>query len=716
MKRGLAILLAILCMLSQANALVEFTEIMYNPEGNDNNQEFVELFILNETFNITELIFGDMNLNDSLEILQSADSNYYLIVEEGYNYSGLNCTILTTGATIGDNLDNSGDTIFIYNNHETLDLMHYDASMANGNGHSLEKQNQTWAESLNAGGSPCLENPVNQTEPVEQNETNQTDNNIQVKVNIILPSFPIVNETYFPFSLNQEINTDYWIQFSYNTTLTDDVLLNISSENELNNASLMFNQTGNICTCTQINECWFKQTNASANYTCMVNENCIESYVRNTTLEDCNISLALLLEEDFIDENTSVHIHNIISDESFDYIINYWVTDFFGNVLSNKTTTNDNPKSYRADRDQPLDILYVHNYLFTPSCNNINTQVANSESVIYVGSPPPNTTHLEVELEDQTYHYGGDLPLTLHITKGDTTKQVIEIKIKAENRIVSTAKVKVPGKNVEMTAELELPLPENCPVRFQEGEAILYIEGLDYNLEYTVNLENEEACEIEECSDAETVVRYCPDENEKFEDSDEAVNQLEELNLNSQEFSNPILELNISVHNKYDTAKNYSINSYIYKNSVSYSGDRQINTQEFSLEPGETKNLILNNTFIGVQGTYKFKIQLLRADRKTPIEITQDLNITEKEISESILNQAIQTPLQNPNGQETSKNELTGLVIQETKSINYLNHLPVLVVALLLGGLYYKKKAGRREKKRNKRKTGPGLHPNKCDI
>ncbi|RLE38659.1 hypothetical protein DRJ17_03300 [Candidatus Woesearchaeota archaeon] len=153
---------------------------MYNPIGRDNNKEFIEI---KNTINLTGFIISDSSSNDTLVPLQFVDSIYALIVEEGFDYSDLNCSIYSAGSTIGNGLSNSGDILRLYGNNNTLiSIARYNSTLANGNGHSLEFINNSWQESQKLNGSPCLENSfveitINVSEnQIKNNITNKTEN------------------------------------------------------------------------------------------------------------------------------------------------------------------------------------------------------------------------------------------------------------------------------------------------------------------------------------------------------------------------------------------------------------------------------------------------------------------------------------------------------------------------------------------------------------
>src|SRR3989344_4473864 len=97
-------------------------EINYNPVGNDNNFEYIEVYSDEILSNIT---LKDLKSKDELELVKKYDNNYYLVVEEGFNYSGLECNIFSAGAAIGNNLNNDRDSLVLEYNNTIFDAISY---------------------------------------------------------------------------------------------------------------------------------------------------------------------------------------------------------------------------------------------------------------------------------------------------------------------------------------------------------------------------------------------------------------------------------------------------------------------------------------------------------------------------------------------------------------------------------------------------------------
>lgn len=168
--------LLILINTAQATNLI-FTEIMYDPEGADTDQEWIEVFNIS-TSSIE--ISADWRFNDGSNHLlnlyqgnnQITSSSFFIITADAQvflnNYQDFNQTIFESSLS----LNNSTDTIQLANNDQLISEFTYDSNLgANGNGKTLEKINvynpeSAWQESYIIKGTPGSESsthPLNQT-------------------------------------------------------------------------------------------------------------------------------------------------------------------------------------------------------------------------------------------------------------------------------------------------------------------------------------------------------------------------------------------------------------------------------------------------------------------------------------------------------------------------------------------------------------------------
>lgn len=161
---------------TQANSLI-FTEIMYDPENADTDQEWIEVFNLSTS---TIEINSDWRFNDGSNHLlnlyqgnnQIASTTFFIIAADAQTflntYQNFNNTIFESSI----NLNNSADTIQLLNNNQLITEITYSSDLgANGNGRTLEKidiynPENNWQESYIINGTPGEEPstpPLNQT-------------------------------------------------------------------------------------------------------------------------------------------------------------------------------------------------------------------------------------------------------------------------------------------------------------------------------------------------------------------------------------------------------------------------------------------------------------------------------------------------------------------------------------------------------------------------
>lgn len=157
-------------------------EIMYNPEGSDNNQEYIEI-ILDDYINLTNYKIQDLKSEDSLEELQHFDNDYALIVEEDFDYNGIDASIYSVGKTIGNNLNNDGDIIVIKDQNDTiLEVVSYsDKWGGNNDGNSLCKipdKTGLWQE--------CSKTPGERNN--EEEEGDNEESSYKIIINEFLPN------------------------------------------------------------------------------------------------------------------------------------------------------------------------------------------------------------------------------------------------------------------------------------------------------------------------------------------------------------------------------------------------------------------------------------------------------------------------------------------------------------------------------------------------
>ncbi len=175
------------------------TEIMYNPPGNDNNKEYVEL-VFNVNISLQGWTVEDSSHQDVLALINgSGNTKINLIVEEGYTgeyFASLDLTkasVYSAGAAIGNGLGNEGDSVYLYDGEGNLtENVAYNNSYANGDGNALCISGT--GEKYSCKPSPGKENE--NTIPPDENKTDYPIANVSGYSKPIKPSESYIRIRY----------------------------------------------------------------------------------------------------------------------------------------------------------------------------------------------------------------------------------------------------------------------------------------------------------------------------------------------------------------------------------------------------------------------------------------------------------------------------------------------------------------------------------------
>tara|TARA_Y100000310_G_scaffold342206_1_gene444277 strand:- start:18 stop:1040 length:1023 start_codon:yes stop_codon:yes gene_type:complete len=170
-------LIFVLFLFFVSSVEAEITEIMYNPSGNDNNGEYVEI-IFDEDTSMDGWMVQDSSHSDLIFLLNgTGNSKINLIIEESLvSYGNIDFNIVsvyTAGKAIGNGLGNSGDTVYLYDlNGNLIFDEDYDGSLANGDGNALCFSGSVFICEPN----PGIENFEEEEETFEENFTEEQMN------------------------------------------------------------------------------------------------------------------------------------------------------------------------------------------------------------------------------------------------------------------------------------------------------------------------------------------------------------------------------------------------------------------------------------------------------------------------------------------------------------------------------------------------------------
>jgi hypothetical protein len=429
----------------------EINEIMYNPSGNDNNLEFVEI-IYDNYQDMDGWTIGDLSSNDTLVLLQYKDSEYAIIVEEGYDYSSCNASVYSAGATIGNNLNNDLDSIFLYDyGNNLIAIAQYNNSIANDNGKSIEVYRndsvKMMYESLVNGGTPCRKNSI-----IEYFES------------------MIADETYTNSTID---NNDYTL----NTTDYIDIIT-IETNSTINNTNI-----------TYIN---ITETNSTET----------DSY--NIT-ELCNITIKIKTDKPLYNISDKVKIWLILNDGSaeykIDYMIEYWIEDLFEDIIKPRyNTTNTNQKIWTAETVYPANIFIIKAKIAYLNCTDADKNDNFASAMIIVKGNKENAEDgydneetdsneedSRISIIDIIYpkessaKFGEMIKVKIEVYKGNTGKTLVSAYVEDNEGKKASEITSLYLHDKYMAAELTIPiqLKPNCDGKLSFGSYTLVITGLD---------------------------------------------------------------------------------------------------------------------------------------------------------------------------------------------------------------------------------------------
>jgi hypothetical protein len=372
----------IFIVLIQAAFAYQITEVMYNPVGDDNNKEFIEVMA---SESLDGFIVKDSSSEDKLVPLSVGAGFHALITEDGF-LCPENVLCYSAGTTIGNNLNNGADCVYLYfPNRSLADSMCYDGSIANGDGYSLELLSGSWVQSSVMGGTPgyvAIEPVVNASVPKSNETLNITPLNTSNTVTSNTTSISLNGS-----SLNSTINQP----------LTN------------NTVNVPVNQSGPI------------------------------------SLTQCNITVQISTDKLLYQDGEPVK-YRISVFGTDNYVTEYWIESISGKVVKAKfNSTNSNERSWTAGCEKGSAFLIRAR---TFSCMNLTAYhlvtLNCTEQII------ENDLHIKEVLIDDDLRFGDALKVRLNISKGSDAKTSISVWVEGTEKVSEVTSLNVYTKHSNM--------------------------------------------------------------------------------------------------------------------------------------------------------------------------------------------------------------------------------------------------------------------------
>ncbi|MEK6969079.1 MAG: lamin tail domain-containing protein [Nanoarchaeota archaeon] len=714
------VLFLIISIATMSSASLEINEIMYAPstELGGLTNEWVEMYNnQDQAVNLSGCLFYGNELGreiveghsfivvarDVLKFKEIYRENY-LIFENSFN-RGLS----NSGEELVLNCTSSGgsETKFTYN----------PALGAESNGLTLCLFNSVWQECLP---TPGQENVLNLNRPEQLPELIVI--NKQAILSIYLDEQIYLNTIYnnlFKIKIENKENCSEKdnITVFYNITKlgslentlvkSGNFIKEVGCSSYASTGEFIPTEAGKYILCGKVIDSSFIESEPSDNPLCQ------EFEVLDISTIPCNINLQIIQEGNLILNNgQSLSFNLVLNNESFPFMIEYWIEDLFGNLVKSKiNTTNTNQKSWKTNIDEKDKVLFIKAQVY-PWCNDENKTdnfaekmfiVIKNELLISTTSEnnTENSSKSSIVIQKITpsaAHYGDLLQVDLEIYKGATAKYAVSSWVEKEGKTLSEkTKINLKNDNLQYNLNLPVQLNPNCDHKFKDGSATLIVEGLGERTEVAISLTgiNSDLCE-EVVGDGE---EQKPTLSYKI------------INLPASVTAGDTLSLQIELQNDAEDHQ-FKAWGYLYRGSKCYScssgeKEKEDNLISFDLDQSDSKIIELPIKIDEeiAAGEYSLMFKLNKDNQKTDKSLTkkiyvngnkETLAVTKTDLSKETSTEPLPTRLSSEQDlkKEALLSELEGIVVYEDTSEKAKELIPfvlILVFGLVSLVLVWKK-------------------------
>ncbi len=697
---------------------VIINEVMYNPAGTDNNHEFIEIYTQNY-LNLTGFIIGDSSSNDSLIQLSSSPTLYSLIVEEGFNFTGINASIYSAGSTIGNNLNDEDSLSFYFPNGTLIDQISYNSSWGGkDNNKSLERrQDNTWGESKIDGGTPgslnslantsldfanlkiseILANPHdedNDPKPLGEWVELYNQGNTEIFLGGLHLQDAVGGKLFISDDKVISPNGLYLPAHEYVVIYRDgDADFNLNN----NGPESVFLMMRDLV----INQRFYDGTTEGMSWSVLKNNLYLTlptEGVANEFTEGCDWFLLLNITESISQPDDfafTLSVNRFFGFENRNITVRGQIEDLNGDIIREfEPWTNDPIASYALKRYSPnlKDGIYQIRFWFEDlQCEDVDTS-DNAISRLVAINPQYRQFESVLAIEQisgskgSTLKWGNQVLAKVYVYKGNATKSTVKAWAELEGKKVSPdTTLSVPDQFQEYHLTLPLQLYPHCDDRDSTNELTLHVEGLGKAVakSFTVTGSDNKVCQeiiMEEKSTSKPKLQYM------FLDPPAQVSPGEEF------------PIRVQIINE-DKIHTFTVWGFAYRGSKCYScrnslEDKNNLQREIVLGPEEERIVELPVHFDEniEDGEYNLKISVVKDHQKTSKDLTKKIQIktsvtTQSTSSSVALNLApstsnTQSPLAKLSSEQLhQKDRSTGFVVYESNSQKAQNLIPLFLAA-----------------------------------
>jgi len=239
-----------------------------------------------------------------------------------------------------------------------------------------------------------------------------------------------------------------------------------------------------------------------------------KNFIKNDSDNSCDIKIWITTEKDVYNNSEKIEFYNNLNIEKYNFTIEYWVEDLFGNIVKKKyNTTNLNKKSYTPSIEEREKVFVIKARVYV-ECSDTNLSNNYVEKIVVVKNNKfineNNESYIKIlSIDKKKVRFGDSVNLEVKVYKGNTNKYVVYAYVKNDKTISYKTKIYLYDKNKEYYLKIPIQLKPNCEGRFKEGKYWLYLEGLGKEAKGKLNVEgnNKGMCKTKYLKEKEVVYK-----------------------------------------------------------------------------------------------------------------------------------------------------------------------------------------------------------------
>ena len=304
------------------------------------------------------------------------------------------------------------------------------------------------------------------------------------------------------------------------------------------------------------------------------------------------------------------------------------IHDMFGNTeqeyspFTNQSITSQRTSSaFSPNLDEGQSYILSAN--LTTQCEDTNQNNNKDERIFTIQGVLTTDSTLKIlsildQGTDRAAAFGQTIRVRINAYRGETSKESIAAWIEdgRQNKLTKQSRATVDEKYSNTTLTIPLQIIPNCDEDFDDGEYTLKVEGLDTDDEMDIDVEGITGDLCDGVGGIEVASTKSASRSGKL--------FFEIKGLPAYE-NNEESATSVRITNDNDEPIEADLWSYLYKGSVSYSGERESNKQHLSLPAHSTSDVeVANIPQVKEEGEYRVKFLLQPQDKKTPQELAFD--------------------------------------------------------------------------------------------